>query len=87
MLIIPQFFTPNNDTYNDLWEVKGLINYPEAQLSIFDRYGKFITQLNASKLSWDGTLNKKTLPADDYWYVLKIEENKPEMRGHFSLKR
>lgn len=87
VLIIPQFFTPNNDTYNDLWEVKGLINYPEAQLSIFDRYGKFLTELNASKLSWDGTLNKKPLPADDYWYVLKIEENKPEMRGHFSLKR
>jgi gliding motility-associated-like protein len=87
VLIAPKFFTPNNDTYNDLWEVKGLINYPEAEVTIFDRYGKLITILNATKLTWDGTLNKYPLPADDYWYVLKIDNIKPEMRGHFSLKR
>lgn len=87
VLIIPKFFTPNNDTYNDFWEVKGLINYPEAEVTIFDRYGKMITQLNASKLTWDGTLNKNLLPASDYWYVLKIDNTRPEARGHFSLKR
>nr|WP_314896290.1 T9SS type B sorting domain-containing protein [uncultured Flavobacterium sp.] len=87
VLIIPKFFTPNNDTYNDFWEVKGLINYPEAEVTIFDRYGKLITQLNASKLTWDGTLNKNLLPASDYWYILKIDNTKPEVRGHFSLKR
>lgn len=87
VLIIPKFFTPNNDTYNDFWEVKGLINYPEAEVTIFDRYGKMITQLNASKLTWDGTLNKNLLPASDYWYVLKIDNTRPEVRGHFSLKR
>jgi gliding motility-associated-like protein len=87
VLIIPKFFTPNNDTYNDFWEVKGLINYPEAEVTIFDRYGKLITQLNASKLTWDGTLNKNLLPASDYWYVLKINNTRPEVKGHFSLKR
>ena len=87
VLLAPKFFTPNNDSYNDVWEIKGLINYPEAEVSIFDRYGKFITQLNASKLTWDGTLNKNPLPASDYWYVLKIDNTKSEMRGHFSLKR
>lgn len=87
VLIIPKFFTPNNDTYNDFWEVKGLINYPEAEVTIFDRYGKFIIQLNASRLTWDGTYNKQPLPATDYWYVLKIDKTRPEMRGHFSLKR
>jgi gliding motility-associated-like protein len=87
VLIAPKFFTPNNDTYNDFWEVKGLINYPQAEVSIFDRYGKLITVLNATKLTWDGMLNKYPLPADDYWYVLKIDETTPEKRGHFSLKR
>jgi gliding motility-associated-like protein len=87
VLIAPKFFTPNGDTYNDFWEVKGLINYPQAEVSIFDRYGKFISLLNITKLSWDGMLNKYPMPADDYWYVLKIDETKPEKRGHFSLKR
>jgi gliding motility-associated-like protein len=87
VLIIPTFFTPNNDSYNDLWEVAGLINYPQAEVTVFDRYGKLIIQLNASRPTWDGTLNKKALPASDYWYVLKIDPTKPEVSGHFTLKR
>lgn len=87
VLITPKFFTPNNDTYNDVWEVKGLVNYPEAEVSIFDRFGKLIVILNAKKLIWDGTLNTSLLPASDYWYILKIDNLTPEVRGHFSLKR
>ena len=87
VLIAPKFFTPNNDSFNDAWEIKGLVNYPKAEVSIFDRYGKFITKLNAAKPSWDGTFNKYLLPATDYWYILKIDTNSPEKRGHFSLKR
>jgi len=87
VLIAPKFFTPNGDTYNDFWEVKGLINYPQAEVSIFDRYGKLISVLNITKLTWDGMLNKYPMPADDYWYVLRIDETTPEKRGHFSLKR
>lgn len=87
VLLAPKFFTPNNDNYNDTWEIKGLINYPEGEVTIFDRYGKFIIQLNTSKLTWDGTYNNSLLPADDYWYVLKIDNTKSEIRGHFSLKR
>jgi gliding motility-associated-like protein len=87
VLIAPKYFTPNNDSYNDVWEVKGLVNYPEAEVSIFDRYGKLITRLNAKKLMWDGTFNKSLLPASDYWYILKIDNTKPQLSGHFSLKR
>lgn len=87
VLIAPEFFTPNGDTYNDYWEVKGLLNYPQAEVSIFDRYGKLISVLNAIKSSWDGNYNAIPLPSDDYWYELKIDENKPIKRGHFSLKR
>jgi gliding motility-associated-like protein len=87
VLVFPAFFTPNNDSYNDLWEVTGMENYPQAQVTIFDRYGKLLAQLNFSKMSWDGTFNKTPLPASDYWYVLKIDDTKPIFRGHFSLKR
>ncbi|HEU4790106.1 MAG TPA: T9SS type B sorting domain-containing protein [Flavobacterium sp.] len=87
VIIIPKYFTPNNDGFNDIWEVKGLIDYPLAEVSLFDRYGKLITQLNHFNRSWDGTFNKKSLPATDYWYVLKLDPNSPEVKGHFSLKR
>ncbi|MDA6072263.1 T9SS type B sorting domain-containing protein [Flavobacterium sp. AC] len=87
VLVFPAFFTPNNDSYNDLWEVTGMENYPQAQVTIFDRYGKLIAQLNSSEMNWDGTLNRIPLPASDYWYALKIDDTKPVLRGHFSLKR
>jgi len=87
VLIFPTFFTPNGDPFNDSWEVTGMENFPQVQVTIFDRYGKFIAQLTSSKMSWDGTFNKIPLPASDYWYVLKIDDTKPIMRGHFSLKR
>jgi gliding motility-associated-like protein len=87
VLVFPAFFTPNNDSYNDLWEVTGMENYPQAEVTIFDRYGKLIARLTSSKMSWDGTLNKTPLPASDYWYALKIDDTKPILRGHFSLKR
>lgn len=87
VIIVPKYFTPNNDGFNDLWEVKGLINYPLAEVTLFDRYGKLITKLNHSNRSWDGTFNKNSLPATDYWYVLKLDPNSPELKGHFSLKR
>ncbi|WP_254454485.1 T9SS type B sorting domain-containing protein [Flavobacterium sp. M31R6] len=87
VIIVPKYFTPNNDGYNDVWEIKGLINYPLAEVILFDRYGKKIAQLNHSNRGWDGTFNKNPLPATDYWYVLKLDTNSPELKGHFSLKR
>lgn len=84
---IPKYFTPNNDSYNDYWGIKGMTKYPNAYVQIFDRYGKLIKFLNNANPKWDGTFNGALLPANDYWYVIKLEEEKPEIRGHFTLKR
>jgi gliding motility-associated-like protein len=86
VLVFPPFFTPNNDTYN-VWEVTGMENYPQAVVTIFDRYGKLIAQLSRFKMTWDGTLNQVPLPASDYWYALKVDDSMPILRGHFTLKR
>lgn len=87
IITIPEFFTPNNDGNNDYWIIKGLLYYPNAEVKIFDRYGKLITNLNSIKYSWDGTNNEKLLMSDDYWYSYKIDKNSPEIKGHFSMKR
>lgn len=84
---IPKFFTPNNDGFNDVWKIIEMIDYPSSSAQIFDRYGKLIIELKFNNNSWDGKYNSELLPADDYWYRLKLENNKPEMKGHFTLKR
>ena len=82
----PKFFTPNGDGFNDYWRISQLSQiYPEAQVEIFDRYGKFLYQFTAQETGWDGSFNSKKLPASDYWFVLRLSNR--TVRGHFSLLR
>ena len=85
---VPKFFTPNGDGYNDYWNIKGVNASFSSKsiLYIFDRYGKLLKQVSPSSQGWDGTLNGEPLPADDYWFTLKLEDGR-EAKGHFSLKR
>ncbi|MCW4469309.1 T9SS type B sorting domain-containing protein [Flavobacterium sp. MFBS3-15] len=85
--LIPKFFTPNGDNINDVFTLAGMYTFPNASVDIFDRYGKLITQLNRRNRSWDGTFNGAPMPATDYWYVVKIDDATPEIKGHFSLMR
>ncbi|MFP9100454.1 T9SS type B sorting domain-containing protein [Flavobacterium sp. RHBU_24] len=85
--LIPKYFTPNGDATNDVFTLAGMASLPQATVTIFDRYGKLITQLNRRNRTWDGTLNGYLLPATDYWYVIKIDDSTPEIFGHFALMR
>jgi gliding motility-associated-like protein len=87
VFLIPKFFTPNNDSVNDVFSIAGMASFPEATIDIFDRYGKLIIQLNRAQLWWDGTFNNQKLPATDYWYIIKLDDKTPEIKGHFSLIR
>lgn len=84
---ISKYFTPNNDGINDTWLIPEMKDNPGSNVKIFDRYGKLLKQLNAGIIGWNGKFNNIDLPTDDYWYVLKLEANQPEIRGHFTLKR
>ncbi|HQK39170.1 MAG TPA: T9SS type B sorting domain-containing protein [Flavobacterium alvei] len=86
---VPKFFTPNGDGYNDYWSIKGVNETYNSNsiIYIFDRYGKLLKQWVPSlNQGWDGTFNGVPLPADDYWFTLKLEDGR-ETKGHFSLKR
>ena len=86
ILDYPTFFTPNGDGFNDIWKIDGLDLYPQAVISIFDRFGKLLKQMNSNSVGWNGNLNGTQLPADDYWFRLVLNDNQI-VNGHFSLKR
>ncbi len=84
----PNFFTPNDDGFNDTWHVIG-INTPSqagSEIYIFDRYGKLLKQLLYNSEGWDGTYNGNPMPTSDYWFYIKLSDNRI-FRGHFTLKR
>lgn len=85
----PRFFTPNNDGFNDYWNVFTLVDKLGSKIHIFDRYGKLIKEISPNGTGWNGTYNGRPLPATDYWFVVDYPEDGiiKKFRSHFSLKR
>ena len=85
----PYFFTPNQDGFNDTWNVIGLEDQDSAKVYIFDRYGKLLKQLSTQGNGWDGTYNNHEMPSTDYWFSLEYNDNGTNKKfgSHFSLKR
>jgi gliding motility-associated-like protein len=85
----PKFFTPNNDTYNDTWNIFSFRDVLNARILIFDRYGKLLKEISPSGSGWDGTYIGQPMPANDYWFTVDYTElNIPKkFKSHFSLKR
>ncbi|WP_100615466.1 T9SS type B sorting domain-containing protein [Confluentibacter citreus] len=82
----PKYFTPNGDGVNDTWQIKGITDYPNAEIFIHDRYGKLLKQISAKDEGWDGTFRGQKLTATDYWFTVKLNDNNT-FTGHFALKR
>ncbi len=84
----PKFFTPNNDNFNDSWQVNGISSQfqPNTKIYIYNRYGKLIKQLDPLGPGWNGTFNGQNLPTSDYWFEVTLQDGRI-FRSHFTLKR
>lgn len=87
VLDYPKFFTPNNDGVNDFWQLKAIQEYPNAQIFIFDRFGKILKKLSSNDIGWNGSYNGAPLAADDYWFSVQTDDKNKIVKGHFTLKR
>jgi gliding motility-associated-like protein len=87
ILNYPRFFTPNDDGFNDTWNITGL--NPDAKIFIFDRYGKLLKQISTNGSGWDGTYNGQMLFSSDYWFTVTYQIGAVEktFKAHFTLKR
>lgn len=85
-----KFFTPNNDGYNDHWQVIGVEALNEPEIFIYDRYGKMLKNLDPKSKGWDGLLNGNPLPQSGYWFKVLFRDDNGVLRdfkAHFTLKR
>ncbi|HET9486885.1 MAG TPA: gliding motility-associated C-terminal domain-containing protein, partial [Chryseosolibacter sp.] len=69
-LIVPKFFSPNDDGINDYWEWQHTGEFPEASVSIFNRFGQTVYENASYQNNWDGKLNGKPLEDDAYYYII-----------------
>jgi gliding motility-associated-like protein len=84
---IPDIITPNNDGYNDLWEIQGIQYYPDAIVEVYDRWGKRVFHSVGYEEQWDGTFNNKKLPMDSYYYVIRLNNLLDPIFGNITIIR
>jgi gliding motility-associated-like protein len=91
---IPEAFTPDIDNLNDFFEIKGIQNYSNNQLTIYNRWGNEVYFKSGYNNDWDGTANRglvvgdEKLPTSTYYYILDLNgDGKTIYKGYVYLER
>jgi gliding motility-associated-like protein len=94
-LVVPSGFTPNGDGMNDLFYIKGLGDFPENELTVFNRWGETVYHATNYKNNWDGKPEKNTLlggndgivPNDTYFYIFVTKANNKTHTGYVYITK
>jgi gliding motility-associated-like protein len=83
-------FSPNGDDINETWVIDGIEKYPDAEVSIFTRWGQrvfFMLGYNRPK-AWNGEQNGKKLAAGTYFYTIDLNDGSGKIfKGSINLIR
>lgn len=78
---IPEGFSPNNDTFNDVFEISNLLDvFEDFELQIYNRYGSLIYVGGNEQGFWNGIPNRgiwyqeEIVPTGTYFYVLHLND-------------
>lgn len=92
--IIPNVFTPNDDSINDVWRFSlGKGNLLQG-ISIYNRWGNLIwetSRASVTQINWDGrTTSGEPTPSGVYFYVLQytdVNGDEHKKNGYITLIR
>ena len=90
VLEIPSGFSPNGDGKNDYFVVRGLEVHPNNEITIFNRWGNVVYQMNNYDNKWDGRSNSGGfLPDATYFVVVNVEtaDGTVTLKGYVDLRR
>lgn len=94
---IPVAITPNGDGLNDVFIIDGIEDYPDNELTIFNRWGDLVFKASDYKNDWEGNSNTgiqigtTNLPDGTYFYHFKVKSRSltydPLVKGSVLIKR
>jgi len=84
---IPNAFSPNGDGINDQWTVKYLDTYPNAKISIFNRFGSEVFSANSGTVLWDGKYKGADQPTGTYYYLINPNNGRKRISGSLTIIR
>ncbi|HXB12984.1 MAG TPA: gliding motility-associated C-terminal domain-containing protein, partial [Bacteroidia bacterium] len=86
-LQIPSIFSPNGDGTNETFDIGRIHEFPDVDVSIFNRYGQFIWESHGYAIPWDGNYNGQPLPVGTYFYIIKTTPDAKPIAGPISIVR
>jgi gliding motility-associated-like protein len=75
VVYVPNAFTPNDDTINDIFKVVGKVDSKDFTLEIFNKWGERIFVSNDPSYGWDGTYKGRMVQDDLYVYKIMCKIN------------
>ncbi|WP_205503527.1 ice-binding family protein [Rufibacter psychrotolerans] len=67
-IVVPTVFSPNGDGINDTFVIRNLLNFPDNELTLYNRWGNEIYKTKSYKNDWQAT----GLEEATYFYVLRV---------------
>jgi gliding motility-associated-like protein len=90
-LAVPNAFSPNGDTHNDIFCLRGWSNCIQTfTIYIYDRWGEKVFESTDADFCWDGTYRGKALDPAVFVYFITAtfsNETKVDAKGNISLIR
>lgn len=86
-IVMGNLFTPNGDSKNDTWEIKGLEKFPGSRVQVFNRSGRRVFESTDYPKAFDGTFNGLALPAGSYYYIININAACKTLSGNLTIVR
>ncbi len=87
-----QVITPNDDGFNDNFEMSCLSQYPNNELEIYSRWGELKWITTDYNNTWEGTdMNGNLLPQGGYFFVFRYDDfntsERRQIKGAITLLR
>ncbi len=74
-IIVPNAFSPNNDTKNDVYTIKAISDITLGVFKIYNRWGNEVFSTTNSNFGWDGNYKEVPVDANVYYYMIKYTCN------------
>lgn len=81
----PNVFSPNGDSFNDVWLIDQIDEYPDAEVKIYNRWGKELFQSIGYNEPWDGVFNGEVLAPGVYYYVIDLKDGYDAVTGTITI--
>lgn len=89
-LVVYSGFSPNNDRVNDRLILRGIENYPNNEVIVYNRWGNEVFRRKGytNDEGWEGNWKGFNVPDGTYFYLIQLNDEKKQVKtGYLQILR